>query len=124
MAGVEHRAFSFVANVDQLPFESSEDSLEQHRIVITPLFRTLDHIDSPGGETHRFIEVHVVGEDVDVGVEDPGLANHLFQNVPDPSREDEQGHIVLVQMVEEELESVPGEPEPIEMIPNATLGTA
>lgn len=57
-------------------------------------------------DTHRFIKVHVVGEDFDVGVEDPRLANDLFQNVSDASREDEQRDVALVQVVEEELEAV------------------
>lgn len=58
-------------------------------------------------DTHRFIKVHVVGEDFDIGVEDPRLANNLFQNVSYPSGEDEQWDIVLVQMVKEELEAIP-----------------
>ena len=57
--------------------------------------------------THRLIEVHVVGEDVNVGVEDIGLPNHLFQDVSYPSREDEQRDVVLVQVVKKELVAVP-----------------
>lgn len=57
-------------------------------------------------DTHRFIKVHVVGEDFDVGVEDPLLANNLFQNVSYASRKDEQWDVVLVQVVKEELEAI------------------
>lgn len=58
-------------------------------------------------DAHRFIKVHVVGEDFDVGVEDSRLANNLFQNVSYASRKDEQRDIVLVQMVKEELVAIP-----------------
>lgn len=57
--------------------------------------------------TYRFIKVHIVGEDFDVGVEDPSLANHLFEDVSYPSREDEQRDAVLMQVVEEELVPFP-----------------
>lgn len=60
--------------------------------------------------THRLVEVHVVGEDFDVGVEDVKVSNHLLQDVSDPSREDEQGDVVLVQLVEEELVAIPVQP--------------
>lgn len=58
-------------------------------------------------DAHRFIKVHVVGEDFDIGVEDSRLANNLFQNVSYASRKDEQRDIVLVQMVKEELVAIP-----------------
>lgn len=58
-------------------------------------------------DTYWLIKVHVVGEDVDVGVEDSSLPNHLFQDVSYPSGEDEQRDAVLMQVVEEELEALP-----------------
>lgn len=57
--------------------------------------------------THRLVKVHVIGEDLDIGVENPSLANHLFQYVPYASGEDEQRDAVLMQVVEEELETLP-----------------
>lgn len=57
--------------------------------------------------THRLVKVHVVGEDLDVGVVDVKLPNHLFQDVSDSSGEDEQRDAVLVQVVKEELVAVP-----------------
>ena len=60
-----------------------------------------------GVATHTFIEVHVVGEHFDVGVEDPGLANHLLQDVSYSSREDEQRDAVLMQVIKEELVALP-----------------
>ena len=59
---------------------------------------------------HRLVKVHVVRDDLDVGVEDTCLADHLFQHVPQPRREDEQGDSVLVEAVEELLVAFPVEP--------------
>lgn len=59
-------------------------------------------------ESHVIVEVHVVGHHVDVGVEDVGLTDNLFNDVPDASREDEQGDVVLVQLVEQFIEPIPG----------------
>lgn len=71
-------------------------------MISTSVFQSPHH----NVHTHRFIKVHVVGEDFDVGVEDPRLANDLFQNVSYASRKDEQWDVVLVQVVEEELEAI------------------
>lgn len=57
--------------------------------------------------THSLIEVHVVGEDFDVGVKDFSLADHLLQDVSYSSREDEQRDAVLMQVVKEELVAFP-----------------
>lgn len=57
--------------------------------------------------THRFIKVHVVGENFDIGMENPGLEDKLFQDVSYSGREDEQRDAVLVQVVKEELVAVP-----------------
>ena len=59
---------------------------------------------------HRLVKVHVVRDDLYVGVEDTRLANHLLQHVPQPSGEDEQGDAVLVKAVEELLVAFPVEP--------------
>ena len=48
------------------------------------------------GGTHVFIEVHEVGDDLDVGVVDSGLADDLLQHVAQAGGEDEDGHIVLL----------------------------
>lgn len=40
-------------------------------------------------------------------MEDPGLANNFFQDVSYSGREDEQRDAVLVQVVEEELVTLP-----------------
>lgn len=91
--------------MDQLPFESSQDSLWRHIwIIVASAFQITSTYEA---DTHRFIKVHVVGEDFDIGVEDSRLANNLFQNVSYASRKDEQRDVVLVQMVKEELEAIP-----------------
>lgn len=56
---------------------------------------------------HSFIKVHVVGDNLDVGMKHPRLEDDLFQNVSDAGGEDEQRDAVLVQVVEEELVALP-----------------
>lgn len=107
MAGVEQRTFPFVVDVDQLSLESPQHSLQiKSQIHYFNPWRG-DRIVVCGAATHRLIKVHVVGEDFDVGVEDAGLVNNLFQDVSNPSREDEQRDAVLMQVVEEELVALP-----------------
>lgn len=84
----------------RIPWSSTSGSLLHH--CFSPWITSTYKVDA-----HRFIKVHVVGEDFDIRVEDPRLANYLFQNVSYASREDEQWDIVLVQMVKEELEAIP-----------------
>jgi len=48
---------------------------------------------------HLIVKVHVVGHHVDVGVEDVGLTDNLFEDVTDASGEDEQGDVVLMQLI-------------------------
>lgn len=60
-------------------------------------------------DTHCLIKVHVVGEDFDIGMEDTRLADHLLQDVSDPSREDEEGDANLIKVVKEHLEPFPVE---------------
>lgn len=50
---------------------------------------------------HVVVKIHVVGYDVDVGMEHLHLPDDFFQDVANASREDEQGDVVLVQGVEE-----------------------
>lgn len=57
--------------------------------------------------THSFVKVHVVGENLDVRMENARLEDDLFQNVSDAGGEDEQRDAVLVQVVEEELVALP-----------------
>lgn len=57
--------------------------------------------------TYVVVKVHEVGDHLDVGVVDPGLADDLLQHVSQPRREDEDGHAVLLQAVEELLVAVP-----------------
>lgn len=84
----------------RIPWSSTSGSLLHHffSFWITSTYKV---------DAYRFIKVHVVGEDFDIGVEDPRLVNNLFQNVSYPSREDEQWDIVLVQMVKKELVAIP-----------------
>lgn len=84
----------------KIPCSSTSGSLSRLRF-------TVQITSTHKADTHRFIKVHVVGEDFDIGVEDSRLANNLFQNVSYASRKDEQRDIVLVQMVKEELEAIP-----------------
>ncbi len=109
MAGVEQRTFPLVVDVDQLSLESPQHSLYQQIKSQIHYFNPWcgDRIVVCGAATHRLVKVHVVGEDFDVGVEDPGLANNLFQDVSYSGREDEQRDAVLVQVVEEELVTLP-----------------
>lgn len=57
--------------------------------------------------THIVVEVHEVGDDLDVGVVDSGLADDFLQDVTKASGEDEDRHIVLMQPVEELLIAFP-----------------
>lgn len=45
------------------------------------------------------VKVHVVGDDVDIWMEDVVLSNHLLQDITDPGGEDQQRDLVLSQMV-------------------------
>lgn len=58
--------------------------------------------------THVLIEIHVVGHDVDVGVQHFHLADDLLQDIPDARGEDEKGDVILVEGVEERLVALPG----------------
>lgn len=109
MAGVEQCTFPFIVDVDQLSLESPQHSLYQQMKRVKYCFKPWcgDETVVCGVTTYRFIKVHVVGEDFDVGVEDPGLANHLFEDVSYPSREDEERDAVLMQVVKEELVALP-----------------
>lgn len=57
--------------------------------------------------THVLVKVHEVGDDFDVGVVDSGLADDFLQDVAQASGEDEDRHVVLMQAVEELLETIP-----------------
>lgn len=57
--------------------------------------------------THIVVEVHEVGDDLDVGVVDSGLADDFLQDVTKASGEDEDRHVVLMQPVEELLIAFP-----------------
>lgn len=108
VAAVEQRAFPFIVDVDQLSFESPQHSLCQHmesNEYLKPCCGGQTAV--CGVATHTLIKVHVIGDDVDVGMENPSLADHLFQDVSYPSREDEQGDAVLMQVVKEELVVLP-----------------
>lgn len=83
----------------KIPWSSTSGSLFHH--CFSPWTTSTYKVD-----THRLIKVHVVGEDFDIAVEDPRLADNLFQNISYPSGEDEQWDIVLVQVVKEELEVI------------------
>lgn len=57
--------------------------------------------------SYRLVKVHVVGDDADVGMEDVVLLNHLLQDVPDTSREDQQRDLLLLQMVKKHFVAIP-----------------
>lgn len=102
---VEQSSFSLVVNVDQVSLEGPQNPL----IKTSNEYLSRNLIDETKQDTYRLVKVHVVGEDVDVGVEHSGLPDHLLQDVSDSSGEDEQRDAVLVQVVEEELEALPVE---------------
>lgn len=108
MSGVEQRTFLFIVDVNQFSFESLQHPLCK-QIKSNFLFKCLSggQVIVCGVATHRLIKVHVVGDDLDIWVEDLSLAYHLFQDVSYSSREDEQGDAVLIQVVEEILVAVP-----------------
>lgn len=58
-------------------------------------------------KTHVVVEVHEVGDDLDVGVVDSGLADDFLQDVAQTGREDEDGNVVLLQAVKELLKAFP-----------------
>ena len=62
-----------------------------------------------GRGTHILVKVHEVGDHLDVWVIDPGLADDLLQDVAQSGREDEHGHVVLMEAVKELLVSLPVE---------------
>lgn len=57
--------------------------------------------------THVVVKVHEVGNHLYVGVVDPSLPDDLFQDVAQAGRKDEDGHVVLVESVEELLVAFP-----------------
>lgn len=61
------------------------------------------------GPTHCLVKVHVVGDDVDVGMEDVVLSDHLLQDVSHTGRKDQQRNLVLGQMFKKHLVAVPEE---------------
>lgn len=62
-----------------------------------------------GVVTHSMVKVHVVGDDVDVWMEDVILSDHLLQDVADSRREDQQRHPLLSQTVEKHPVAFPGD---------------
>ena len=59
--------------------------------------------------TYTVIKIHVVRHDVNVGVEDLVLSDHLLQDVSHSSWEDQQRHMLLLQVVKEPPVALPGE---------------
>ena len=59
--------------------------------------------------THIVVKVHEVGDHLDVGEVNPSLSDDLLQHVPQTRREDEHGHTVLLEPVEEVLVALPVE---------------
>ena len=53
------------------------------------------------------VEVHVVGDDVDIGMEDMVLSDHFLQHIANASREDQQRDLVLGQSVKKHFVVVP-----------------
>lgn len=117
MAGVEQSTFPFIVDVDQLSLEGFQHTLFKQIKIIKNILRFIRAgVGSDAGvrlqyvcgvATYRLIKIHIVREDVNVGVEDTGLANHLFQDVSYTSREDEQRDAVLMQVAKEKLVTLP-----------------
>lgn len=110
----------FVVHVDQLAFEAPQDALQEEKqiqpawpsimLLYVSLLMRLNCNMSRGAEacrTHIVVEVHEVGDDLDVGVVDSGLADDFLQDVTKAGGEDEDRHIVLMQPVEELLIAFP-----------------
>ena len=53
------------------------------------------------------VKVHVIGDDVDVGMEDMVLSDHLLQHITNASREDQQRDLVFVQVVKKLFVAIP-----------------
>lgn len=60
-----------------------------------------------GRKTHGVVEVHVVGDDVDVGMEDAVLPDHLLQHVAHSGGEDQQRNLAFMESVKEHFVAVP-----------------
>lgn len=108
--GVPQGTVVFVVHVDELTFEAPDDALRVSKkikpaqsAVMSVRARWRDR----GVRTHIVIKVHEVGDHLDVGVVDASLVDDLLQHITQPSREDEDGHVVLLQAVEELLVAVP-----------------
>lgn len=61
------------------------------------------------GQTHSLVKVHVVGDDVDIGMEDEVLSNHLLQDISNTGREDQQRDLLLRQTVKKHFVAAPKE---------------
>lgn len=59
--------------------------------------------DSLSWKTYIVIEVHEVGNDLDVGVINGRLAHDFLKDISKTGREDEDRHVVLMQAIEELL---------------------
>lgn len=110
VACVEQGAFSLVVDVDQLSLEVLEHSLRNRwvkkKISFLPQHTAEEFLP---GATHSFVKVHIVGDNFDIGMEHARLVDDLFQNISNAGGEDEQRNAVLMQVVEEELVTLPVE---------------
>lgn len=68
-----------------------------------------NHCKAKCSQTYSLVKVHVVGDDVDIGMEDVVLSDHLLQNVSNTSGEDQQRDLLLRQMIKKHLVAVPKE---------------
>lgn len=104
---VAQGAVLLVVHVDQLAFETLQDALREEERP-SDVGSLSARRSSGRTSTHVFVKVHEVGDDLDVGVVDSGLADDLLQHVAQAGGEDEDGHVVLLQAVKELLVSLPG----------------
>lgn len=56
--------------------------------------------------TYIVIEVHIIGDHIDIRVEYTGLMNYFLQHITYTCWKDEQGNFVLMQLVKENVEAI------------------
>lgn len=68
------------------------------------------------GATHSGVKVHVVGDDLNIRMEDAFLSNHLLQDVSNSSWEDQQRDLLLNQLVKKHFVAIPADIIKIEFL--------
>lgn len=59
------------------------------------------------GQTYTVVKVHVVGDDMDIRMEDMVLSDHLLQDVSNTSWEDQKRNLLFRQTVKKQFVAIP-----------------